>query len=427
MEVAIILGLMLLNGVFAMCEIALISSKKARLVERASKGNKNAIIALQLTEHPDNFLSAVQVGITLIGILAGVYGGQAFSASLEAYFLKYTTLAPYAHPLALTIIISVITYFSIVIGELIPKKIGLLYSEQISLAMAPFVKYFTKATYPIVWFLSISTKLVSKIFFLKENDNDIVSEDELKMMVKMANEDGSIDNKESELIHNIFRFADRKAYSVMTPRNEVVWLDINESHEEIHSDIIESGLTKFPVCDDALDNILGIVNLKDYLIGRNKPGFDIQQILKPAVLIPETLTSLKILEEFRKEKRYFAIVINEHGSVEGVITLHDLTENIFGNLPDLEEEEEIMIFKREDGSYLIDGSYQIDELREQIFVDEFFQEDLDYTTIAGYVIDKLGKMPRIGDKFTDGNYSFEILDLDKSKIDKVLVTSTILE
>ncbi len=422
MEIAIILGLMLLNGLFAMCEIALISSKKARLVERATKGNKNAVIALQLTDKPDNFLSAVQVGITLIGILAGVYGGQAFSAKLEAYLLQFTLTAPYAHGIALTIIISTITYFSIVIGELIPKKIGLLYAEQIAITMAPFVKYFTKATHPIVWFLSISTKLLSKLFFLKDSDSDIVSEDELKMMVKMAHEDGSIDNKESELIHNIFRFADRKAYSVMTPRNEVIWLDINESHEEIHADIIESGLTKFPVCDDSLDNILGIVNLKDYLIERNKPGFDIQKILHPAVLIPETLTSLKILEEFRRERRYFAVVINEHGSVEGIITLHDLTENIFGNLPDLEDVEEIMIFKREDGSYLVDGSYQIDELREQIYVEEFFQEDLDYTTIAGYVIDKLDKMPQIGDHFNDGSYSFEILDLDKSKIDKVLVT-----
>ena len=413
---------MLLNGIFAMCEMALVSSKKARLAEKASKGNKNAVLVLQLTDNPDKFLSAIQVGITLIGILAGVYGGQAFASDLEKYLINFPWLAPYAHSVSLGIIISVITYFSIVIGELIPKKIGLLFAEDIAVAVAPFIKYFTKITYPIVWFLGISTKLLSKIFFLKDNDGDIVSEDEIKMMVKMANEDGTIDNKESELIHNIFRFADRKAYSIMTPRNEVVWLDISESSEEIHSDIMESGLTKFPVCDDSLDNILGVVNLKDYLMQRNKPGYDIQNLLHPAVLIPETLTSLKILEQFRKERRYFGVVINEHGSVEGIITLHDLTENIFGSLPDLEEEEEIMIFKREDGSYLVDGSYRIDELRDQIYIDEFFHEDIDYTTIAGYVIEKLGKMPEVGDKFTEGIYTFEILDLDKSKIDKVLVT-----
>lgn len=413
---------MLLNGIFAMCEMALVSSKKARLAEKASKGNKNAVLVLQLIDNPDKFLSAIQVGITLIGILAGVYGGQAFASDLEKYLINFSWLAPYAHSVSLGIIISVITYFSIVIGELIPKKIGLLFAEDIAVAVAPFIKYFTKITYPIVWFLGISTKLLSKIFFLKDNDGDIVSEDEIKMMVKMANEDGTIDNKESELIHNIFRFADRKAYSIMTPRNEVVWLDISESSEEIHSDIMESGLTKFPVCDDSLDNILGVVNLKDYLMQRNKPGYDIQNLLHPAVLIPETLTSLKILEQFRKERRYFGVVINEHGSVEGIITLHDLTENIFGSLPDLEEEEEIMIFKREDGSFLIDGSYRIDELRDQIYIDEFFHEDIDYTTIAGYVIEKLGKMPEVGDKFTEGIYTFEILDLDKSKIDKVLVT-----
>ena len=413
---------MLLNGIFAMCEMALVSSKKARLAEKASKGNKNAVLVLQLIDNPDKFLSAIQIGITLIGILAGVYGGQAFASDLEKYLINFSWLAPYAHSVSLGIIISVITYFSIVIGELIPKKIGLLFAEDIAVAVAPFIKYFTKITSPIIWFLGISTKLLSKILFLKDNDGDIVSEDEIKMMVKMANEDGTIDNKESELIHNIFRFADRKAYSIMTPRNEVVWLDISESSEEIHSDIMESGLTKFPVCDDSLDNILGVVNLKDYLMQRNKPGYDIQNLLHPAVLIPETLTSLKILEQFRKERRYFGVVINEHGSVEGIITLHDLTENIFGSLPDLEEEEEIMIFKREDGSFLIDGSYRIDELRDQIYIDEFFHEDIDYTTIAGYVIEKLGKMPEVGDKFTEGIYTFEILDLDKSKIDKVLVT-----
>jgi len=180
-------------------------------------------------------------------------------------------------------------------------------------------------------------------------------------------------------------------------------------------------MTKFPVCDDSLDNFMGVLNLKDYLMNRNKPGFNITQIMSPAVSIPENLTALKILENFRKERRYFGMVINEFGSVEGIITLHDLTENIFGYLPDLEEEEEIMVFKREDGTFLVDGSCQIDELREFIIIDEFFDEDLDYTTIAGFIMDKLGKIPVIGDHLVDNGYRFEIIDLDKSKVDKVLV------
>lgn len=422
MEIIILLGLIILNGFFAMCEIALISAKKTRLAERAGRGDKNAMQALKLIEHPDSFLSAVQVGITLIGIIAGAYGSQAFVTQLESYFAQFPLLAPYAHPLAFGIVISLITYFSIVLGELLPKKIGLMYSDAIATAMAPILTLFAKITHPIVWFFSMSTKLLSKIFFLKESDIDKVSEEELKMMVKMANEGGAIDNKESELIHNIMRFSDRKAYAIMTPRNEVVWLDVNETKEEIHADIIESGLTKFPVCDDSLDNVLGILNLKDYLMNRNKPGFDIRDVLFPPIRIPESLTSLKILENFRKEKRYFAIVINEYGSVEGIITLHDLTENIFGDLPDVEEEEEIMIYQRDDGSYLVDGSCQIDELREKIILDEFFEEDIDYTTIAGFAMDKLGKVPEVGDHFTDGEYRFEIIDLDRSKIDKILVT-----
>jgi len=421
MEVAILLALIILNGFFSMSEIALISSKKARLVDKATKGDKNAILALKLLDNPDSFLSSVQVGITLIGVVSGAYGSQVFTSPLEAHFLQIPMVAAYAHPLAFGIVITTITYLSIVMGELLPKKIGLIYSDQIASFMAPALNLFSRITYPIVWFFSKSTYLLSKLFFLKENESDKISEDELKMMVKMANEGGAIDNKESELIHNILRFADRKAYSVMTPRNEVAWLDINESNEEIHDDIIESGMTKFPVCDDSLDNFMGVLNLKDYLMNRNKPGFNITQIMSPAVSIPENLTALKILENFRKERRYFGMVINEFGSVEGIITLHDLTENIFGYLPDLEEEEEIMVFKREDGTFLVDGSCQIDELREFIIIDEFFDEDLDYTTIAGFIMDKLGKIPVIGDHLVDNGYRFEIIDLDKSKVDKVLV------
>lgn len=422
MEIAILLGLILLNGFFAMCEIALVSSKRTRLAEKASKGNKNALLALKLLDKPDNFLSFVQIGITLIGILAGAYGAQAFAPDLAGWLNKFPSIQPYSTGISFGIVIFLITYVSILIGELLPKKIGLLYSEDIAITISPILAFLSRISYPLVWFLSKSSQLLSRLLLLKESNQEKVSEDELKMMVKMANEGGAIDNKESELIHNIFRFSDRKAYSVMTPRNEVVWIDINETAEEIRDAIIESGLTKFPVCDDTLDNILGVLNLKDYLMNRNKPGFKLEDIISPAIAIPENLTALKILENFRKEKRYFGVVINEFGSMEGIITLHDLTENIFGYLPDLEEEEEIMIFEREDGSYLIDGSCQIDELRDTIVIDEFFSEDLDYSTIAGFALNMLGKIPAIGDFFEDSGYRFEILDLDKTKIDKILVT-----
>lgn len=241
-------------------------------------------------------------------------------------------------------------------------------------------------------------------------------------MVKMANQQGVLEQKESEFIQNILRFSDRDAYTIMTHRNDLEWVDINSPAEQTNRIIRESGYTKFLVCDGDVENILGVLKLRDYIDASKKQGFDLRDIITPPLYVPETMNALKILERFRKERNYFAIVVDEYGSIQGIITLHDLTENIFGALPDLDDIETPAIITREDGSLLVEGGIPIDELRETIELHEFEQEDTDYATLAGYILYKLSEIPRAGDYFEAEGYRFEIVDMDKSKIDKVLVS-----
>ncbi len=421
MEIFIIFLLTLLNGFFALCELSLVSSKRAKLESEKQKGSRSARIALELLEKPEHFLSTMQVGITVIGIISGAYGGVTISEKIRPFFEQFALIAPYAQTIAFTITISIITYLSIVIGELVPKTIALNNPEPIALALAPVVKIFTKVTYPIVAFLSWSTKLILRLFLIKTGKEQSISEDELKLMIKMADQQGVLEHKESEFIQNILRFADRDAYTVMTQKGDVEWVDVKAPRAETDKIILESGYTKFMVCDDEIDNVIGVVKLSDYIQAKDKKGFDLQAICTKPVMVPETLAAIKVLELFRQARNYFAVVVNEFGSVEGIITLHDLTENIFGTLPDDEEDAAPNVVHREDGSLLIDGSTPIDELKDIVPIEAFNLEETDYSTIAGFILDKLSAIPSAGDHFTEEGWRFEVVDMDKSKIDMVLV------
>jgi putative hemolysin len=309
----------------------------------------------------------------------------------------------------------------LVVGELAPKYIAIQYAEPLALATSPMMLFITKITGPISLFLSWSTKMFMRLLLIKPNDQQSISEEEIKHMVQMANEQGVLEQKESEFINNILRFADRDAYTIMTHRNEVEWLDINSSREENDRIIYESGFTKFLLCDDNIENILGVIKLRDYIDHRNNPEFDLKSIIAEPLFVPESMNGLKILERFRKDRNYFAVVVDEYGSTQGIITLHDLTENIFGALPDEDDTEEPHIVVRENGSLLVDGGTPIDEMREKVNLKEFDMEDADYATIAGYILYKLSEIPNVGDHFTTEGYRFEIVDMDKSKIDKVLI------
>ncbi|HNX24689.1 MAG TPA: hemolysin family protein [Spirochaetota bacterium] len=425
MEVLIIAALILLNSFFALSEIALISSNNARLEQKSSRGNKGAEFALKLLEKPENFLSAIQIGITVVGIISGAYGGIRFSDDLTKFFLSHNIFIQHAGIISLTIVISTITYFSIVIGELVPKTFALNNSETIAVIVAPVIFLITKITYPVVAFLSISTNFLLKMMFVQTKKKSSLTEEELRMMVKVAKKEGVITGKEAEIHQNLFRFFDRKAEQIMTRRNEITWIDINDKNDIIEKTIMESPHSKFPVCSNDLENTLGIITVKDYIDNSKKKNFSLKSILRPVIFISEASEPLKILDKFKKEKCHFAMVLDEYGSVQGIITLHDLSENIFGNLPDIDEQFDPQIVKRSDNSYLIDGETQIDLLSEMFDIPDFKHRDDSYSTIAGYILHKKGRIAHTGDSFKADGYRIEVVDVDGLKIDKVLISKII--
>lgn len=424
MEIAIILVLIVLHGFLVLGEIALITAKRARLESDKAKGNRNAAIAVNLLDNIDNYLSAMQIGITLISIIEGAYGGVKIGEQLAPLIAAIPHLEPYAYQISISLVVTIITYLSLVVGELAPKYIAIQHAENLALTFAPVMDLITRITGPISSFLSWSTKLFMRLLFIKPSAEQNISEEEIKLMVKMANQQGVLEQKESEFIQNILRFADRDAYTIMTHRNDIEWIDINEPAEETDKIIRDSGFTKFLVCDGSVENILGVLKLRDYIDHCQQPGYDLRDIITPPLYVPETMNALKILERFRKERNYFAIVVDEYGSIQGIITLHDLTENIFGTLPDIDDIESPAIVTREDGSLLVEGGIPIDELREVVSLKEFDLEDADYATLAGYILYKMSEIPVAGDYFESEGYRFEIMDMDKSKIDKVLVSKT---
>ncbi|MDO8970986.1 MAG: hemolysin family protein, partial [Saprospiraceae bacterium] len=425
MEIAIVVILILLHGFLVLGEIALLTAKRSRLEGEKLKGNQKAAIAVDLLDHIDRYLSATQIGITLTSIVVGAYAGLAIGHQLEPLFASIPAVAPYAESISISVVVLLIAYFLLIVGELAPKYIAIQHAEALAIAFAPTMHFITKFTGPIASFLSWSTRLFMRMLFIKPNDQQRISEDEIKLMVKMANQQGVLEEKESEFITNILRFADRDAYTIMTHRNEVVWVDIQADAQENDRIIRESGYTKFLLCDDNIENILGVLKLRDYIDKRDKTNFDLRKIASQPLYIPETMNALKILERFRLERNYFAVVVDEYGSTQGIITLHDLTENIFGTLPDLDDPEEPDIVTREDGSLLVDGMIPMDELRETLHLKAFDFEEADYSTLAGFILYKLSEVPKVGYVLETEGYRFEIVDMDKSKIDRVLISALV--
>lgn len=422
MEILIIFILTLLNGFFALSEIALVSVKKSRIEHLAAQGSSRAKIVLQLLENPENFLSSVQVGITLIGIISGAYGGATLTDDMERFLSQFTFLHHYHHLIALFTVIGSITYFSIVIGELVPKTIAMNNSENIALFSVPIIKYFTMITYPFVKLLSVSTKLILKLFGIVENVGEKVSEDELRFMLKNARKQGVLEKEESEVHHNLFSFTDQTAKSLMTHSSELEWINIDLSIDTIFNKLKESVHSKFIVGKGSIDNVLGVITIKDFLEHFKKKDFDLKQIIQPPIFLVQNTPAFKILNTFKSKKQYIAIVVDEFGTTRGIVTLHDLTEAIVGDLPDEDENDDLNIIKRNDNTYLIDGRTLIFELN-QYFQKEIIEDNINqYTTVSGFLLDKLQNMPNTGDKVSYENYEFEIIDMDGLRIDKLLMT-----
>lgn len=418
-EILIILGLILLNGLFSMAEIALVSARKARLEGQANKGDARAKEALRLAEHPDKFLSTVQIGITLIGILTGIYSGENLKTDFVAFLNQYETLKPYSNGLATTIIVIMITYFSLVLGELVPKRIGLSRPEVIAKLTAGPMRIVSIATYPFIWLLSKSTNFIVKLFNIKAKDNQ-VTEEEIKAIISEGTEQGTIEEAEQEIIERVFHLGDRNITSLMTHRSDIIWFDVSDNEISIREKIVSEPHSAYPICENDIDNIKGIVSLKDLYVTNDLTIF--KQYMKPALFVPANITAYTLLEKFKEKKLHACFIVDEYGSVQGMITLNDILEAIVGDLPqqDLSDYE---IVKRDDGSYLVDAQIPFYDFLSRFEKTEWMHEgEQEFDTLAGFILHKLERIPRTGDRMEWQGFSIEIMDMDAQRIDKVLVT-----
>ncbi|MBJ6117303.1 HlyC/CorC family transporter [Pontibacter sp. BT310] len=422
MEIIIILILTLLNGFFALSEIALVSVKRSRIEQKAAQGSSSAKDVLKLLDEPENFLSSVQVGITLISIVAGAYGGAALSEKFTPVVASIPALAPYALEISIVVTVGLITYVTIVIGELIPKTIALNNPERIALAVAPTIKVFTKFTFPLVKLLSGSTNLAIKLLGIKQDQaRASLTEEELRHLIKVAGREGVLEKEEERLHDNLFYLYEQRNRSLMTYRTDVEWLDINRPLPELHQIILQSAHTKFPVGKGSLDNIVGVLAVKDYFEQVDKQGVALQAVLKPPLFVSESMYAMKTLKMFQRKKQYLALVVNEFGAVEGLLTLHDIMEAIVGDLPDVDESSDPELFRREDGSYLVNGAMLVRELNRELGLELIQEQSERYATLGGFILYTLSKIPRVGDKITLRTHELEVVDMDASRVDKVLV------
>jgi len=410
-----------------MSEIALISSRRARLEQQVNDGNEKARIALDLSNHPGKFLSTIQVGITLVGVLTGAFGGATLAKPLAAFFDTIATLAPYSQELSFGLVVLVISYLTLIIGELVPKQIGLRNPESIAIQVAQPMSVLLKVTSPVVNLLNGSANLVLHLIGIKTSDEPDVTEDEIKMLIKQGTQLGVFETVEHDMVLRIFRLSDRRASAIMTPRTEIVWIDLEDSEAEILNQLMQKKHSRFVVAHGDLDNVEGILRVKDVaMAGFSTPLTDLKSLLKShlrkPVYIPETLPVFNLMETFKKKCEQMALIIDEHGSVQGVVTLNDILESIVGDLPFEDEPEEQRIMEREDGSWLIDGMLPIDEFWEFFNIKSSQEEEWGYQTLGGFVMTKLGRIPVTSDKFDAYQMRFEVVDMDGKRVDKVLIS-----
>lgn len=423
MEFLIIILLLLVNGVFAMYEIALVSSSKARLETAAGKGNKSARNVLRQLEEPEKFLSTIQIGITLIGIISGAFGGVAIADEVTPLFAMIPGAEMYARNLAMITTVALITYLSLIIGELVPKSIALSNPERYATLFCPFIMMLTKISYPFVWLLSVSTRLLNRLIGLKSEERSMTQE-EIKMILHQSSEQGVINKGETEMLRDVFRFSDKRANELMTYRRDLIILHPENTKEEVLQTIENEHFSKYLLVDEHKDEVVGVVSVKDIIlmVGSEKE-FNLREIARPPLFIPESLYANKVLELFKKNKNKFGIVVNEYGGIEGILTLHDLTESIFGDILEEDEMEEEEIVRRKDGSMLVEASMNIGDFMEEMGI--FSYDDLDsedFTTLSGLTMFLIGRVPKAGDIFTYKNLQFEVVDMDRGRVDKLLVT-----
>lgn len=426
LEVSVVVLLILLNGIFAMSEIAVVSARKTRLRQWAEEGNAKARAALELANNPNQFLATIQIGITLVGILAGAFGGATIAKELTVILNDISWLAPYSHPLSLALVVGVIAYLSLIVGELVPKRLALNNPERLAMAIAAPMQVLSRVAYPAVHLLGLSTELLLRALGMRPSTEPLVTEEEIRALIEQGTQAGMFEEAEQEMVERVFRLGDRRVSAVMTPRTEIVWLDREASALEIRRTITESAHSRFLVADGSLDNVLGVVHAKDLLAHiLGEQVVNLEATLQQPLYVPESMRALKVLELFKQSGTHIALVIDEYGGIQGLVTPNDILEAIVGDLPEAGEQVEPLAVQREDGSWLVDGMLPVDEFKDLFDLGELPGEDQGiYQTLAGFVVMQLGRIPAATDYFVWEGLKIEVVDMDGNRVDKVLVTPT---
>lgn len=418
MEILIILVLILLNGVFSMSEIALVSSRKFKLESAAKKGNKNAQKALELANNPNTFLSTVQIGITLIGILTGIFSGDKMTTDIKNMVAHVSYFAPYAHSIAVAIVVIIITYLSIVFGELIPKRIGLTYPETIAALVARPMSIISIITKPFIWLLAITNDFFLAIFGVKDKQEGFITEDEIKSIISDSTESGEIQEIEQNIVERVFALGDRKVREIMTHRSDLVWIDIDDDFETIKRKAAVEIHSVYIVANKTIDNLIGVLAIKNlFPLDITNDNFKINDFIKNPIIVHENTPAYRVLEKFKEAKFHYAVVFDEYGILKGMVAMDDVIDALLGESTEYDQEE-YQIIKRDDDTWLADAQISF-----YVFVEYYGLSENDgiYNTLGGLILSQLNHLPVTGEKLTWKNFEFEIVDMDKMRIDKVII------
>lgn len=422
-EILIVLLLILANGLFAMSEMAIVSSRKVRLQQLANTGNQKAQTALELANTPNRFLSTVQVGITLIGILAGAFGGATLAEKLAVELSQIPILDPYSDVIALAFVVGLIAYLSLIFGELVPKRLALNHPEQIAVFIAKPMNFLSKLTAPVVHLLSISTEFILRLLGIQASNEPQVTAEEIKVLIEQGTQSGIVEEAEQDIVDRVFQLGDRSVQSLMTPRPEIFWLDLDDTAEENRQQLNQISSTRVLVCQEGLDNVLGFVQVTDLLSQTlsNQP-LDLTSSLRRPLFVPENTSVLKILEMFKQTGIHIGIVVDEYGVIQGLVTLNDILLELVGDIPTIDNQDEPQVIQREDGSWLLDGMLGVEEFFQLFELERFAgQSRGSYHTVGGFVITHLSRIPSVADHFEWNGLRIEVVDMDGNRVDKVLV------
>ncbi|MDR1332675.1 MAG: hemolysin family protein [Tannerella sp.] len=418
MEILIILGLILLNGILSMTEIALVSARRTRLEVELKKNRSAAQTALDLAHNPDKFLPTIQIGITVIGILTGLFSGEAFAEDLASALGRISWCAPYALTVSKVLIVAAVTYLTLVLGELVPKRIGLGFAERVAMLAARPMNMLSAVASPFVWILSKSTLMMVRLLRLDRGGESKVTEEEIKAIVKEGFDDGEVQEVEQDIVERVFTLGDRDVGSIMTHRSEVVWMDIHDCPATVRERVKDNLFNVYPVASEKFDNIVGVVYLKD-LFGRiDAPDFSLSQVMRPAQFVPEDQSVYNTLEQFRKARVKYGLVTDELGGIQGIVTLKDIMEALIGQVLDSDEEPEIV--ERAGGGWTVDGQYSFYDFLAYFDLEHLYAEN-DYNTLSGLILDILKRVPATGDTLAWQDFTFEIAEMDRARIDRVIV------